>query len=315
MPGKVGAAGSKAPLKRDRDQSEVDDGEEPCAAQSPVIQILGDIFTDILAVVPPPGFKVGGDTLSKINVLAGGSGLNVSIHLSAYLKRQRHDGKHTDSSRESNSTPRRLSHHTADISSSDRSPRVAMFSCIGDDLHGQMCSKHLQDAGIDISGVRVSKHGFKTGSCIVLSSSSERSFVTDAACISEELALPLFMHKGSTLFRPPACHFHISGYFNLNQLRASGAAQLRDALTQAKQKGLPTSLNPQYDSLGLWDGVSGVGPARTAFLFLSSQSRRSHRTSYFVHQQNFSWTTAIFIVARTWRMFNPYPIFRPLPSC
>ena len=246
-----GSGSDRSLLKRDRERSELDDPEEPekHSVETPVIQILGDIFTDILAVVPPSGFKVGGDTMSKINVLAGGSGLNVSIHLSAYLKRQG-QGKPT----ENDSSPKRMSHHTPDISNADRSPRVAIFSCVGDDLHGQLCTKALQDAGVDTAGVHVSKRGFKTGSCIVLSSSSERSFVTDAACISEELALPLFLQNRPTLFHPPACHFHVSGYFNLNQLRAGGA--LRDALARAKQNGLPTSLNPQYDSLGLWDGVS-----------------------------------------------------------
>lgn len=225
--------------RKSSSNSKLDDLEEletPDKGAAPVIQILGDIFTDILAVVPPPGFKVGGDTLSKINVLAGGSGLNVSVHLAAYLRRNKVKLADSDSS----------------------SPTVAMFSCVGDDLHGQLCTEHLRSSGVDTAGVHISKRGFKTGSCIVLSASSERSFVTDAACISEELALPLFLHTGSALFQPPACHFHISGYFNLNQLRADG--ELRRALAQAKAEGLPTSLNPQYDSLGLWDGIHSVAP-------------------------------------------------------
>ena len=209
--------------------------DDTSSIQEPVIQILGDIFTDILALIPASGFKVGGDTLSKINVMAGGSGLNVCVHMAAYLKWRNASSK-----------------------SSSATKRVAMFSCVGDDLHGKLCLDKLREAGVDTEGVCVSKHGNKTGSCIVLSSGLERSFVTDAACISDELALPLFLREDSTLYKSPACHFHVSGYYNLVQLRIAGG--LREALSKAKEQGLPTSLNPQSDSMGLWNGIRNVAP-------------------------------------------------------
>ena len=269
--------------------------EANCSVQprQPIIQVLGDIFTDICARIPNEGLNIGGDTLSKIDTFAGGSALNVAMHIAHYLRRQKEGITATAAAADDTRS------HPLDEAAKYGPPQeglgVAMFSCVGNDEFGAMCSKALQTGGVCTNGVKTSKKGLKTGTCIVLSSEMDRSFVTDGACVSQELDLPLFISpfiteteapsssaaalssssccctSGSTaacpsaeLFQNPACHLHVSGMYNLSLLRQQDipAAQAWDGLNEvyarAKHVGMSTSLNPQYDNLGRWDGIERI---------------------------------------------------------
>ena len=245
-----------------REDNSAESSSEITSSSYGTVNILGDIFTDIVAKVPAK-IAVGGDTLSKIDVFPGGSGLNISVHLASYLSSQSQ-------------------------SSSQPKLQAAMYSCVGNDVHGEMCIKALKDAGVDESHVIVCKDTkIKTGTCIVLSSGTERSFITDGGCNETELSLSLFSPKQQNdLFSSNMKHFHCSGLYNLPNLRQvdekSGLQNnLRNLFLNAKNRSsnsnsrssspslsplkrkfvdMPviTSMNPQYDANGKWDSVRGV---------------------------------------------------------
>jgi sugar/nucleoside kinase (ribokinase family) len=209
------------------------------------INIFGDIFTDIVARVPAKINLKGGDTLSKIDVFPGGSGSNVSCHLANYLQKN---------------------NQTQAI--------TRIYSCVGDDTHGKLCIDYLDKCNVDTSYVKVSKSA-KTGTCIVLSSGMERSFITDAGCIDNELQLDLFTLKEQDSL---CCkqihnndddnhvHFHMSGIFNISQIRKkssdNGHTGIYNIFHKVKynNNNVCTSLNPQYDALGQWDCIRDICP-------------------------------------------------------
>eukprot|EP00605_Chrysophyceae_sp_TOSAG23-4_P000577 GSChrysophyteH1.ASY1.ANO1.654.1 assembled CDS len=210
------------------------------ANNNAVINVFGDIFTDIVARVPSKLNLAGGDTLSKIDIFPGGSGLNLSVHLSSYLRN--HDDSRANSL------------------------KCRMFSCVGDDTHGRMCHNYLTQCGVDASHVKICTQGARTGTCIVLSSGTERSFITDGGCVCDELALKLFTaNDKKALFSEDMVHFHMSGIYNIKQLRKidrNGAEIIRifEQIKKVNRRngGVCTSLNPQYDAIGEWDCIRPI---------------------------------------------------------
>ena len=152
-------------------------------SQNKRINLIGDIFCDIVSknVANLPTW--GTDTLSDITIMAGGSCLNSIVHAKSYEK---FSGLNT----------------TLDI-----------FSAVGQDIQGSCCIKTIESNNINTSHI-IQSLSYKTGTCIVISGSSDRSFITDRGCVSL---------LSSTFFdftQLSNCdHFHIAGYFNCDQLR------------------------------------------------------------------------------------------------
>jgi sugar/nucleoside kinase (ribokinase family) len=192
------------------------------------IAIIGDIFCDILAsgVAKIPEWEA--DTLSSgITILAGGSALNITVH-------------------------------GANCSSILEEPvKLHFFSCVGDDFQGKVCREALDHPCIDARGVLIRKE--KTGTCIVLSGTNDRSFVTDRACIKK---LSVTWFDQSEIFLPSVSHIHIGGFYNCNTLQTEIPAFLKNA----REHNLTTSLNPQYDATGGWDGIREICPYLTLFI-------------------------------------------------
>ena len=191
--------------------------------------IIGDVFCDIIALDVKLIDSWGTDTLSKeIRVLAGGSALNIAIHGANYSALF---GSHV---------------------------KIHFFSEIGTDFQGEVCRKALNHQCIDSSKLNA-KIGNRTGSCIVLSGATDRSFVTDRGCI-KDLSLNCFEEKD--YLSESNGHIHVGGFYNCDTLQA----EVPELLKRAKSLGMTTSLNPQYDATGDWGGMQAICPYLTFFI-------------------------------------------------
>jgi sugar/nucleoside kinase (ribokinase family) len=179
------------------------------------IIIIGDIYCDMIALGVKLPDAWGTDTLSKeIKVVAGGSALNITVHAANY------------------------SAHLNEI------VKLHLLSCTGKDFQGQVCRDALDHRCIDRSRVIVNE-SVRTGSCIVLSGATDRSFITDRGCI-KDLKIDWFNQK--ELFSTSTSHIHIGGFYNCDALQDD----VCNLLMRAFEQNITTSLNPQYDATEKW---------------------------------------------------------------
>ena len=181
--------------------------------------ILGDIFCDILAnnVKSLPQWNT--DVLAqKISTVAGGTGLNTSVHAANYVQWLSKSPKHME-----------------DI-------KVHLFSAVCNDSLGQICKDRLKDYFPTLVDrvIHAPVEHVSTGSCIVISGHEDRCFITDRGCI-RHLAVNWFPEHdllGSEIpsTSPSAAaanygtneltvhtnnrirHLHIAGYYNCDSL-------------------------------------------------------------------------------------------------
>jgi sugar/nucleoside kinase (ribokinase family) len=198
------------------------------------IIVIGDIFCDIIALDVKLPDAWGTDTLSKeIKVVAGGSALNVTVHAANY------------------------SAHLNEI------VKLHLLSCTGNDFQGKVCRDALNHPCIDSSRVIVNESA-RTGSCIVLSGASDRSFVTDRGCIKD---MKIDWFNQEELFSPTTSHIHIGGFYNCDTLQED----VCDLLMRAVEQNITTSLNPQYDATEKWEGIEKLCPYVTFFISNESE--------------------------------------------
>ena len=196
--------------------------------------IIGDVFCDIIALDVKLIDSWGTDTLAKeIKVVAGGSALNIALHGANYSALK------------------------------NNAVAVNFFSSTGADLQGQICRDSLKHVNIDASKVIVDKD-YRTGSCIVLSGSNDRSFITDRGCI-KDLSVKWF--DQNDLIQTGLNHLHIGGYYNCDTLRT----EAYELLKNAREVGMTTSLNPQYDASEKWEGIQEICPYLTFFIANESE--------------------------------------------
>jgi sugar/nucleoside kinase (ribokinase family) len=111
--------------------------------------------------------------------------------------------------------------------------RVALVAAVGDDPAGQLIRSLLADEGVDISFVAV-RQGLATGMTAVLSAGADRAILTALGAMT-------------TVTR--ARHLHVSAYFLLAGSLGTGLGAL---FATARDLGLGTSLDPNYDPAGRW---------------------------------------------------------------
>ena len=191
--------------------------------------IIGDIFCDIIALDVTLPDVWGADTLAKeIQVVAGGSALNITLHAANYS------------------------------ALFENAVTVHFFSGTGADIQGQVCRDSLMHPCVDASKVLIEKK-FRTGSCIVLSGTDDRSFVTDRGCIKD---LSTSWFPRDDLLSESTQHIHIGGFYNCDTLQP----EIPQLLREARELSMTTSLNPQYDATSKWDGIKEVCPYLTFFI-------------------------------------------------
>ena len=191
--------------------------------------VIGDTFCDIIALDVRLPSTWGTDTLTReIKVVAGGSALNITLHAANY----------------------------SEFLGSEVT--VHFFSSTGADFQGHVCRDSLQHPCLDATKVLIDEN-LRTGSCIVLSGVDDRSFVTDRGCIKD---LSSSWFPRDSLLSSSMNHIHIGGFYNCDALQSEIPLLLREA----RELSMTTSLNPQYDATGKWEGIKELCPYLTFFI-------------------------------------------------
>jgi sugar/nucleoside kinase (ribokinase family) len=123
--------------------------------------------------------------------------------------------------------------------------RVALAATIGDDPAGQFMLVQLAAAGVDTSAV-LTRPGLATGMTVALSDGSDRAIITATGAMTSLTAGEI---PAGLLRR--ARHLHVSSYFLLEQSLGPGLAGL---FQDARESGLTTSLDTNWDPAGRWGG-------------------------------------------------------------
>ena len=122
--------------------------------------------------------------------------------------------------------------------------RVAMVGVVGDDALGRFMLGALADRGIDVSACRVDQ-ARPTGASVILGNGSDRAILTATGTIADARAADV-----PRLLLERARHLHVGSYF----LQPSLAADVPSLFRDAHAAGLTTSLDPNWDPTGTWDG-------------------------------------------------------------
>ncbi len=122
--------------------------------------------------------------------------------------------------------------------------RVAISAVVGDDLFGRFIRGALAEAGVDTGGIGVDD-SMQTGITVVLSGPADRAILTmpgTVASLRAELIDPVLLAR--------ARHVHVSSYY----LQTSLAPALPSVFEEVHRLGATTSLDPNWDPSGVWDG-------------------------------------------------------------
>lgn len=122
--------------------------------------------------------------------------------------------------------------------------RVALCGVVGDDLFGRFMREELAGRGVDIRGLAVDVNR-ATGVTVVLSAPEDRAMLTATGTIGDLRASLI----DPELLRASR-HVHVSSYF----LQRALAHDLPDIFDEAHEVGAGTSLDPNWDPTGSWDG-------------------------------------------------------------
>ena len=121
--------------------------------------------------------------------------------------------------------------------------RVAFIGKVGKDIFGDMIIRDLEAKGVDTSMVIQSKE-LNTGATIVLNYDEDRAMVTHPGAMEN-----LTMQDISREQIAQAKHLHFSSYF----LQPGIQGDLPKLFKMAKEAGLTTSLDTQWDPLEKWN--------------------------------------------------------------
>jgi sugar/nucleoside kinase (ribokinase family) len=135
--------------------------------------------------------------------------------------------------------------------------RVAFAAVVGDDMFGRFMCDELQAHGVDTSAVAMVPER-STGVTVVLSGPEDRAMLTFAGTTGD---LRRSMIDDDLLRR--ARHIHVSSYFLQREL----VPELPALLHEARGGEATTSLDPNWDPSGIWDGgLLGLLPEVDVFL-------------------------------------------------
>jgi sugar/nucleoside kinase (ribokinase family) len=122
--------------------------------------------------------------------------------------------------------------------------RVAMVGVVGDDALGRFMLEAMAARGIDVSACRVVP-GRPTGATVVLGNATDRAILTAKGTIADVRAADM---PAALLAR--ARHVHVGSYF----LQPGLAAEVPSLFRLARAAGATTSIDPNWDPSGTWDG-------------------------------------------------------------
>ena len=121
--------------------------------------------------------------------------------------------------------------------------RVSFIARIGNDVFGRFCKEQLEAKGVDTSMLMI-QDDLKTGATIVLNFGEDRAMVTHQGAMK-----CLGINDISKEMLAIAKHLHFSSYF----LQPGFKNNLDSLFKLAKEAGLTTSLDVQWDPAEQWD--------------------------------------------------------------
>lgn len=134
--------------------------------------------------------------------------------------------------------------------------RVAIVGVVGKDIFGSFMLESLRERGVDVSAVIVDPNQ-NTGFSVILNRIRDRAILTFTGAINALCA----EHVKDDLLRK-ARHLHVASYFLQTCLQPG----LPDLFRRARQLGLTTSLDSNWDPDEKWSGVHELLPLTDIFL-------------------------------------------------
>jgi sugar/nucleoside kinase (ribokinase family) len=122
--------------------------------------------------------------------------------------------------------------------------RVGFCGVVGDDPFGRFLRDELEHRGVEVGGLVVDA-ARPTGVTVVLARPDDRAILTHAGTIAD---LRIDLIDRARLER--ARHVHVSSYF----LQQSLAPELPALFGRVRAGGATTSVDPNWDPSGRWDG-------------------------------------------------------------
>jgi sugar/nucleoside kinase (ribokinase family) len=139
--------------------------------------------------------------------------------------------------------------------------RTGLVALVGDDSFGRFMQESLAERGVDVSAVAVDAER-PTGVSVVLVRGEDRAILTAPGTIAD--LTPELVSVGN------AAHVHVSSFFLQDRLRAGVAA----LFSEARAAGATTSIDPNWDPRGQWDGGLLDALASTDILFVNAEEVR-----------------------------------------
>jgi sugar/nucleoside kinase (ribokinase family) len=121
--------------------------------------------------------------------------------------------------------------------------QVSFIGKIGNDIFGHFCKDQLNEKGVDTS-MLIQSDELKTGATIILNFGENRSMITHQGAMKHLGINDITNEKLKT-----AKHLHFSSYF----LQPGFKNSLDSLFKMAKEAGLTTSLDVQWDPAEQWD--------------------------------------------------------------
>ena len=143
---------------------------------------------------------------------------------------------------------------------------VRLLGTVGSDAFGDVLLNKLEMAGVDTSWIARSPSPTAT-TVVLVDSSGNRMFLHRLGASAEAFAEPApFTHESTR----GMSHFHLASVFGLPRLRPYVA----DVVRRAREAGLATSVDTQWDTLGRW--MEDLAPCLpyTDLLFMNEDEAR-----------------------------------------
>jgi sugar/nucleoside kinase (ribokinase family) len=142
--------------------------------------------------------------------------------------------------------------------------RAGLVGTVGEDVFGEVVREKLKQLGIDHRRVK-REAGLKTGLGVALAQpGGDRAILTYPGSIDGVGPAELDQELLST-----CRHWHIASYFLLNRLRG----RWQSWLERCWEAGMSTSLDPNWDPSGRWEGVLDLLPHTDVFLPNEAEAR------------------------------------------
>jgi sugar/nucleoside kinase (ribokinase family) len=122
--------------------------------------------------------------------------------------------------------------------------RTAFIGVVGDDLFGHFMLDALTEKGVDVDGCVMSKSQ-PTGLSVILARNQDRAILTALGSIDSLTGDHIDRDRLRT-----SRHVHVSSYYLLTNLRSDLAA----IFNESHKAGASTSLDPNWDPSGQWNG-------------------------------------------------------------